>query len=154
IFLGKPLNLRSRETYGGPSLLTSRTWAKNTCQRRIVKVCIGGTETLVRRRREGRFSAISLGRARAPASPQELKLCGAVPIGVVESAMSGMPSAEVFQVIVDRIGRGGDALDLEGKISYWNYGAEKISGFLSQEVLGRACRDSILVEYDDHNPVI
>ena len=68
--------------------------------------------------------------------------------------MSGMPSAEVFQVIVDRIDSGVYALDLEGKISYWNYGAEKISGFLSQEVLGRACRDSILVEYDDHNPVI
>ena len=83
---------------------------------------------------------MSLVRARTRASPQELKLCGAVPIGVVESAMSGMPSAEVFQVIVDRIDSGVYALDLEGKITYWNYGAEKISGFLSQEVLGRACR--------------
>jgi PAS domain S-box-containing protein len=68
--------------------------------------------------------------------------------------MSGIPSAEVFQAIVDRIDSGVYAVDLEGKISYWNYGAEKISGFLSQEVLGRACRDSILVEYDDHNPVM
>ena len=65
--------------------------------------------------------------------------------------MSGIPNAEVFQAIVDRIDSGVYAVDLEGKISYWNYGAEKISGFLSQEVLGRACRDSILVEYDDHN---
>lgn len=68
--------------------------------------------------------------------------------------MSGIPSAEVFQAIVDRIDSGVYAVDLDGKISYWNYGAEKISGFLSQEVLGRACRDSILVEYDDHNPVM
>jgi PAS domain S-box-containing protein len=41
-----------------------------------------------------------------------------------------------------------------GKSRTGNYGAEKISGFLSQEVLGRACRDSILVEYDDHNPAM
>ncbi len=68
--------------------------------------------------------------------------------------MSGIPSAEVFRAIVDRIDSGVYALDLEGKISYWNYGAEKISGFLSQEILGRACRDSILVEYDDHNPAM
>lgn len=68
--------------------------------------------------------------------------------------MSGIPNVEVFQAIVDRIDSGVYAVDLEGKISYWNYGAEKISGFLSQEVLGRACRDSILVEYDDHNPVM
>ena len=53
--------------------------------------------------------------------------------------MSGIPDAQVFQAIVDRIDSGVYAVDLQGKISYWNYGAEKISGFLSQEVLGRAC---------------
>lgn len=68
--------------------------------------------------------------------------------------MSGIPDAQVFQAIVDRIDSGVYAVDLQGKISYWNYGAEKISGFLSQEVLGRACRDSILLEYDDHNPAM
>jgi hypothetical protein len=72
IFRGKPLNLRSRETYGGPSLLTSRTWAKNTYQRRIVKVCIGGTETLVRKV-EGRAVCWSM-RAGTPVLFDDLKI--------------------------------------------------------------------------------
>ncbi|MGC2196202.1 MAG: diguanylate cyclase [Terriglobales bacterium] len=68
--------------------------------------------------------------------------------------MLEIPSPEVFQTIVDRVETGVYAIDLEQKIFYWNYGAGKITGFLSQEVLGRPCRDSILVEYDDHNPLV
>jgi hypothetical protein len=33
--------------------------------------------------------------------------------------MSGIPNAEVFQAIVDRIDSGVYAVDFEGKISYW-----------------------------------
>jgi diguanylate cyclase (GGDEF)-like protein/PAS domain S-box-containing protein len=64
------------------------------------------------------------------------------------------PSPDVFQAIVDRVETGVYAIDLEQKISYWNFGAEKITGFLSQDVLGRACRDNILVEYEEHNPLV
>lgn len=55
---------------------------------------------------------------------------------------------------MDRIETGVFAVDLDRKISYWNYGAEEITGFLSQDVLGRPCSDSILLEYDDHNPLL
>jgi PAS domain S-box-containing protein/diguanylate cyclase (GGDEF)-like protein len=68
--------------------------------------------------------------------------------------MLEIPSPNIFQAIVDRIETGVFALDLDRKISYWNYGAEKITGFLSHDVLGRPCSDSILVEYDDHNPLL
>lgn len=68
--------------------------------------------------------------------------------------MLEIPSAEVFQAIVDRVETGVYAIDLEQKISYWNHGAERITGFLGQEVRGRACRDSILVEGDEHNPLV
>lgn len=37
---------------------------------------------------------------------------------------------------------------------YWNYGAQKSTGFLSQEMLGRACGEHILVEHDERNPVV
>jgi PAS domain S-box-containing protein len=51
--------------------------------------------------------------------------------------MLEIPSPNIFQAIVDRIETGVFALDLDRKISYWNHGAEKITGFLSQDVLGR-----------------
>jgi len=72
----------------------------------------------------------------------------------VEQAILEIPRPEVYRAIVDRIETGVYAVDVEGKILYWNYGAEKLAGFLSQDVLGRSCRDHILVEYDDHNPVV
>jgi diguanylate cyclase (GGDEF)-like protein/PAS domain S-box-containing protein len=68
--------------------------------------------------------------------------------------MLATPSPEVFQAIVDRIETGVYALDLDQRVVYWNFGAQKITGFLSQDVLGRPCADSILVEYDHHNPVV
>jgi len=63
-------------------------------------------------------------------------------------------SPEVFQAIVDRLETGVYAVDLEQKISYWNYGAGKITGFLSQNVLGRPCSDNIVVQHDEHNPLV
>ena len=77
-----------------------------------------------------------------------------MPIRVVEQAILEIPRPEVYRAIVDRIETGVYAVDVEGKILYWNYGAEKLAGFLSQDVLGRSCRHHILVEYDDHNPVV
>jgi len=36
-------------------------------------------------------------------------------------------------------------VDTQRRISFWNQGAEKITGFSAAEVLGRACSDNILV---------
>src|SRR5208282_1053776 len=37
-------------------------------------------------------------------------------------------------------------VDLQGKIVYWNAAAESITGYLSQEVLGRAYRGDLLIQ--------
>jgi PAS domain-containing protein len=49
----------------------------------------------------------------------------------MELAMLEIPSPDVLQAIVDRLETGVFAVDLDRKISYWNFGAEKITGFLS-----------------------
>jgi diguanylate cyclase (GGDEF)-like protein/PAS domain S-box-containing protein len=61
-------------------------------------------------------------------------------------------SPEIFREIVDRIETGVYAVDLSGKILYWNHGAERITGFLGPQVLGRGCNESILAESDEQHP--
>ncbi len=63
------------------------------------------------------------------------------------------PTPEIFRAIVDRVETGVYAIDREQKIAYWNHGAEKITGYLSQEVLGRSCADKFLVSCGEHNPL-
>ncbi len=40
-------------------------------------------------------------------------------------------------------------VDIDGKIIYWNYSAEKITGFKAEEVLGKSCSDNILVHINE-----
>jgi diguanylate cyclase (GGDEF)-like protein/PAS domain S-box-containing protein len=40
-------------------------------------------------------------------------------------------------------------IDRERRITYWNKAAEKITGFTSDEVLGKQCSDNILIHIDD-----
>src|SRR4030065_1549603 len=35
------------------------------------------------------------------------------------------------------------------RVTYWSKGAERITGYQEQEVLGRRCRDSILMHVDE-----
>ncbi len=37
----------------------------------------------------------------------------------------------------------------ERKITYWNHGAEAITGYLSEEVVGKGCGDNLLMHTDD-----
>ena len=43
------------------------------------------------------------------------------------------------------------AVDREGKITFWNAGAEHITGYLKQEVMGRLCSDGFLEHSDAEN---
>jgi diguanylate cyclase (GGDEF)-like protein/PAS domain S-box-containing protein len=61
-------------------------------------------------------------------------------------------SLEIFREVVDRLETGVYAVDLSGKILYWNHGAERITGFLGPQVLGRGCSESILAENDEQHP--
>jgi diguanylate cyclase (GGDEF)-like protein/PAS domain S-box-containing protein len=64
-----------------------------------------------------------------------------------------IPSA-VFLAIVDRIETGVYAVDRNRKVVYWNHGAEQITGYLRQEVLGREYRSDLVVENEDHCPLV
>ncbi len=46
-------------------------------------------------------------------------------------------------------------VDLERRINYWNRSAERISGFLRHQVLGRFCMDGdLLVHCDEHGTIL
>jgi diguanylate cyclase (GGDEF)-like protein/PAS domain S-box-containing protein len=51
-------------------------------------------------------------------------------------------------IILDSISEGVYAVDLERRITSWNKGAERISGYSSEEVVGRNCSDGILGHVD------
>lgn len=57
--------------------------------------------------------------------------------GVLRSVLEGLPAA-VY--VVDR----------ERKIVLWNDGAERITGYLREEVIGRLCREDVLVHRDEN----
>jgi PAS domain S-box-containing protein len=61
---------------------------------------------------------------------------------------------EILQAVVDRIEAGVYALDLNHKVVYWNYGAQKLTGYLRQEVLGRPCDSFVVEQQEEHNPVV
>jgi len=54
-----------------------------------------------------------------------------------------------YQSLLTNIREGVYFTDLERRITYWNPGAERISGFSAQEVIGRRCADNILIHVDD-----
>jgi len=53
-----------------------------------------------------------------------------------------------FMEIVDSSHNGVCVLDLQRTITYWNHGAERISGYTAAEVLGRSCSNNLLAHVD------
>lgn len=53
-----------------------------------------------------------------------------------------------YKHILDNLCDGIYFLDTNRKISYWNKGAEQITGYSADEVIGRCCSDNILVHID------
>ncbi len=58
-------------------------------------------------------------------------------------------SAEFYKTLLDNLSDGVYFLDRSRKITYWNKGAERITGYSSQEVLGFCCGDNILMHVND-----
>ena len=54
-----------------------------------------------------------------------------------------------FRSLIENIFDGLYLVDKERTIIYWNHVAEKITGYRSEEVIGRRCRDNILVHVDN-----
>ena len=54
-----------------------------------------------------------------------------------------------FRGILDNLHDGVYFVDMNRRITYWNKGAEKITGYESSEAVGRSCSDNLLVHIDD-----
>jgi len=49
-----------------------------------------------------------------------------------------------YQDLLDQISDGVYFVNLDRNITYWNGGAERITGYGAQEVLGHSCADGLL----------
>jgi diguanylate cyclase (GGDEF)-like protein/PAS domain S-box-containing protein len=56
--------------------------------------------------------------------------------------------AKFYETLLDSLYDGVYFLDRDRKISFWNKGAERITGYTGDEVLGSCCKDNILVHVD------
>jgi diguanylate cyclase (GGDEF)-like protein/PAS domain S-box-containing protein len=54
-----------------------------------------------------------------------------------------------YQQLLDNMFDGLYFVDRQRVITYWNKAAEKITGYLASEVIGRSCKDGILMHIDD-----
>lgn len=68
--------------------------------------------------------------------------------------MSELQEPEILRTVLETLATGVYVVDRERKIVFWNEGAERISGYLRQEVVGRACRSDILVHCDEAGRVL
>jgi diguanylate cyclase (GGDEF)-like protein/PAS domain S-box-containing protein len=53
-----------------------------------------------------------------------------------------------YKDILDNLSDGVYFVDSQRKITYWNKGAERITGYRSAEVIGKSCADNLLVHVD------
>ena len=56
---------------------------------------------------------------------------------------------EFYQALLDEISDGVYFMSRDRSITFWNAGAERITGYSAAEVLGRSCADGILRHVDD-----
>jgi PAS domain S-box-containing protein/diguanylate cyclase (GGDEF)-like protein len=61
--------------------------------------------------------------------------------------------SDIFKAALDNLPVGVYMVDTELRIVFWSRGAERISGYLAQDMLGRHCREKLLVDLDENNPV-
>lgn len=59
-----------------------------------------------------------------------------------------MEGAQFYRKLLDSIADGVYFVDLQRRITFWNKGAERLSGYTAQEVIGKSCADSILRHVD------
>jgi diguanylate cyclase (GGDEF)-like protein/PAS domain S-box-containing protein len=68
--------------------------------------------------------------------------------------MAGLGSQELYRMVLDSLPVAVCAVDGEGKVILWNEGAERVTGYLRQDVLGRSCTEAFLEHADmESNPL-
>jgi diguanylate cyclase (GGDEF)-like protein/PAS domain S-box-containing protein len=60
--------------------------------------------------------------------------------------MAELDNPEIFRTVLESLQTGVYLVDRNQKILFWNDGAERITGYLRQDVVGRLCRDNLLVK--------
>src|SRR5579872_3298422 len=53
-----------------------------------------------------------------------------------------------YRAILESLPSGVYVVDRERKLLFWNDGAERLTGYLRQEVIGRYCQDNLLMHCD------
>ena len=56
---------------------------------------------------------------------------------------------EFYKNLLDNMYEGIYFVDIDKKITYWNKGSERITGYTDAEVLGSRCQDNILIHVDE-----
>jgi diguanylate cyclase (GGDEF)-like protein/PAS domain S-box-containing protein len=60
-----------------------------------------------------------------------------------------MLSNKIYRSIVENLYEGVYFVDMERRITYWNKGAERITGYTAEEVVGKLCSDNLLVHVNE-----
>jgi PAS domain S-box-containing protein len=67
----------------------------------------------------------------------------------------GQANPDFYPLILESLPTAVFAVDRDGKIIFWNEGAEKITGHLRQDILGRSCSGEFLEHADaNNNPLL
>jgi diguanylate cyclase (GGDEF)-like protein/PAS domain S-box-containing protein len=67
--------------------------------------------------------------------------------------MLDLQNPEIFRAALESLQTGVCVVDRERKINFWNDGAEKITGYLRQDVVGRSCGEILLTKYHERKVV-
>jgi PAS domain S-box-containing protein/diguanylate cyclase (GGDEF)-like protein len=68
--------------------------------------------------------------------------------------MSAFDDPEIYRTVLESLTTGVYLVDLERRIVFWNEGAERITGYLRQEVMGQVCRENLLSEKNENHAVM
>lgn len=70
------------------------------------------------------------------------------------AALPHLLAPELLAALLEELDEGIYIVDGERRILYWNRGAEKITGYLAQEVIGRTCQSDLLMHCDLEGKVL
>src|ERR1051326_1922499 len=65
--------------------------------------------------------------------------------------MSALLNPEIFRTVLDKMQTGVYLVDSDRRIVFWNDGAERITGYLRHQVVGRLCKENILMHCDEQS---
>jgi diguanylate cyclase (GGDEF)-like protein/PAS domain S-box-containing protein len=63
--------------------------------------------------------------------------------------MLDLQNAEIFRAALESLQTGVCVVDRDRKIGFWNDGAERITGYLRQDVVGRFCGEILLIKFHE-----